>query len=59
MGTVRTLAASSGGGVNLADAAATFLSAISVTNALLLSPHAATITGQVIDAEGGNRRFTP
>jgi 3-oxoacyl-[acyl-carrier protein] reductase len=27
--------------------------------ALLLSPDAATITGQVIDAEGGFRRFTP
>lgn len=27
--------------------------------ALLLSPHATTITGQVIDAEGGFRRFTP
>lgn len=27
--------------------------------ALLLSPAAATITGQVIDAEGGFRRFTP
>jgi 3-oxoacyl-[acyl-carrier protein] reductase len=27
--------------------------------ALLLSPDAATITGQIIDAEGGFRRFTP
>ena len=27
--------------------------------ALLLSPQAATITGQVLDAEGGFRRFTP
>lgn len=27
--------------------------------ALLLSPEAATITGQVVDAEGGFRRFTP
>jgi 3-oxoacyl-[acyl-carrier protein] reductase len=27
--------------------------------ALLLSPSAATITGQVVDAEGGFRRFTP
>jgi 3-oxoacyl-[acyl-carrier protein] reductase len=27
--------------------------------ALLLSPQAATITGQVIDAEGGFRRFAP
>jgi len=26
---------------------------------LLLSLHAATITGQIIDAEGGFRRFTP
>ena len=26
---------------------------------LLLSPDAATITGQVINAEGGFRRFTP
>lgn len=27
--------------------------------ALLLAPEAATITGQVLDAEGGFRRFTP
>jgi len=27
--------------------------------ALLLAPEAATITGQVVDAEGGFRRFTP
>ena len=27
--------------------------------ALLLSPEAATVTGQVVDAEAGFRRFTP
>jgi len=27
--------------------------------ALLLAPEAATLTGQVVDAEGGFRRFTP
>jgi 3-oxoacyl-[acyl-carrier protein] reductase len=27
--------------------------------ALLLTPDAATMTGQIIDAEGGFRRFTP